>query len=237
MAYAVVRWLVSAPRKIVGTIARHGPRMTLLWAVHEGTRRWYEWRLGVDTHGFISASELSDDPERIEYEPIDSRCLLGAFRQIGVRAGHDVFLDYGCGKGRAVVLASTFPFRRVLGVESVAELCDDARENVRRAGKKLRCTEIEIVEADAASYDVPHDVTLVLLFNPFTGGILSAALQRMAESVRGAPRTFRILYMRPKAHADALAKYDWLTKETDLSTGWCTWVNFSLYAAKLGIQP
>src|SRR6516225_8353137 len=42
------------------------------------------------------------------------------------------FVDIGCGKGRALMVASAFPFRRLVGVEISPELCEIARANTAR---------------------------------------------------------------------------------------------------------
>ena len=46
---------------------------------------------------------------------------------------HDVFLDIGCGMGRAVYqAAANYPFKRVIGVELSHELTQAARRNIER---------------------------------------------------------------------------------------------------------
>jgi cyclopropane fatty-acyl-phospholipid synthase-like methyltransferase len=46
----------------------------------------------------------------------DYRSFRRVMRHIGVRE-QDVFLDYGSGLGRVLLMAAQYPFRRVLGVE------------------------------------------------------------------------------------------------------------------------
>jgi tRNA1(Val) A37 N6-methylase TrmN6 len=57
------------------------------------------------------------------------------------------FVDLGCGKGLPLVVATEYPFQRVLGVELAPELCVVARHNAERL-KTLHPerTPIEIVE-------------------------------------------------------------------------------------------
>ena len=38
------------------------------------------------------------------------------------------FVDFGCGKGRVLLLAAGFGFARITGVEFAKELCDIAKE-------------------------------------------------------------------------------------------------------------
>ena len=52
------------------------------------------------------------------------------------------FLDIGSGKGRALLLAAEYPFRRIVGVELMPELNSMAEENIRRfASQKRPCGE------------------------------------------------------------------------------------------------
>ena len=57
--------------------------------------------------------------------------------------GQDVFVDYGAGKGRTVVLASTYQFKRVIGVELAPELAAIAEENLFRAIKRLDASKLK----------------------------------------------------------------------------------------------
>lgn len=95
----------------------------------------------------------------------------------------DVFLDYGCGRGRVLAVALGFPFRRVLGVEVAEHLVREARINLASAG--VRC---EVVATSAATFSVPDDVTIVYAFNPFDERVWAAALARLQESIARRPR-------------------------------------------------
>jgi hypothetical protein len=62
------------------------------------------------------------------------------------------------------------------------------------------------VTADAASYPVGDDVTVVHMFNPFSGPVLTAAIDRVLESIDRSPRTVRLVYSNPRedGHASIL---------------------------------
>ena len=110
------------------------------------------------------------------YYPSDYRSIYKAFRRLPVRPRQeDAFLDYGSGMGRVLVVAGTFPFRRVIGVELSPQLAQIASENVKLARKKMKCCDIQVVVADAAAYEVPADVTFIFFYNPFHGPVLSSA--------------------------------------------------------------
>jgi predicted RNA methylase len=111
---------------------------------------------------------------------------------------NDVLVDFGCGDGRVLLeAAERYPFRRVVGVEAVPELAEAARRLLERNEHLLGRCAWEIVEADVVDWEIPDDVTVAYLFDPFTGPVLDAVVAGLEESVERAPRRVRIVYVTP----------------------------------------
>lgn len=108
-----------------------------------------------------------------------------------------VFLDLGCGKGRVVLLASGFPFKRVVGVDFSVALVERARKNLAYYSGPLRASDIEFVVADAAEYPVPHDNLLVYMFDPFGPRVLTKVLANLMSCARRGPHKVLVLYYAP----------------------------------------
>jgi SAM-dependent methyltransferase len=161
-------------------------------------------RLGTSER--VKLSELGlGHPERVDYEPSGWLALRSALAPSEVRP-EDVFADVGCGKGRVVYQAARFyPFRRVIGVELSSRLSEQARANVERHRSRLRCKEVEIVTADALAWDIPDELTFVYMFRPFTGTTFARMLERLIASYDRAPRSLRVLYVRPEEHERVMA--------------------------------
>src|SRR5262249_45816970 len=87
-----------------------------------------------------------------------------------------VFVDFGAGIGRVVILAATCPFRRVVGVEHSTELARIALQNIERSRRKLKCRNVQITVCDAASYAVPPDASIFSLKHPLQVQVLEARL-------------------------------------------------------------
>ena len=109
-----------------------------------------------------------------------------------------VFLDVGAGKGRAVLLASQYPFLRVEGVELNPQLAAVAQENVRlwqqdRAAHPL--APLRIHQADATLHRLPGEPTLAYLFHPFEGKLLRRFLRLVTASLAAAPHPFDLVYV------------------------------------------
>lgn len=165
----------------------------------------YERRWGSDTGGRVMLEELGlAGEERTRYEPSEWQALrrMLAPREVGP---HDVFVDFGSGKGRAVLRAAQYPFGRVVGVELADELSQVARRNLERNRARLRVTDVELVTADVLDYEIPDDLTVAYLNNPFTGELFATVLARLLESVDRHPRRLRLLYRNPVEHEQVMA--------------------------------
>jgi 16S rRNA G966 N2-methylase RsmD len=111
---------------------------------------------------------------------------------------NDVFLDIGSGMGRALLVAASYPFSRVIGVELSAHLNDIAQQNIHHLESRLKCRDITVVNADAVEYRVPDDVTVVFMANPFQGSIFQRVVHNILASYDRNPRRLRIVYVNPR---------------------------------------
>jgi SAM-dependent methyltransferase len=116
---------------------------------------------------------------------------------LGIDERDSVFLDFGSGKGRALLLASHHGFRKAIGVEISAALCAIARRNIRVYRKRKPGVTFEVHCADAAGFEVPADVNIGFLYNPFGPETVSAVIDRIAESLARSARDFYVIYLHP----------------------------------------
>jgi SAM-dependent methyltransferase len=132
--------------------------------------------------------------------------LPRALRYVGV-SDRDVFVEFGCGKGRVVHQAARRPFRRVVGVEISPVLAEAARSGLAAQRHQHRCRDVEIVVADVTAFRVPDDLTIGYFYYPFTGPTLEAVLRDIVESIDRNPRRVRLIFVLPteKARSQILA--------------------------------
>jgi SAM-dependent methyltransferase len=188
--------IVSGP---LSAIARTG----------DGIRRrietlYYERRLGISTDGVIAGADLGFGDERLQpYQAADWRTLQRVLPKRDIGPG-DVFVDLGSGMGRMVLRAAEYPFRRVIGVELSPELHAIAVANLRQAGAD-RDGRIELVCADALTWEIPDDTSVFFLYNPFRDEVFAAAMERVFASYDRHPRRIRIVYRNPVEHERLIA--------------------------------
>lgn len=162
----------------------------------------FERRYGVRTADFVRLEEFGlAHQDRVYYSPANWRTLRRTLPRHEV-GEHDVFIDLGSGMGRMVLeAASRYPFKRVIGVELSKELNDIARENVTNTRLRLRCKDIDLVRSDVLDYEIPGDVSVVFLNNPFRGEIFAAVIERLIASVDRSPRPVTVIYFNPVEEA------------------------------------
>ncbi|MDP6526161.1 MAG: class I SAM-dependent methyltransferase [Kiritimatiellia bacterium] len=160
----------------------------------------WDLRLGVKTRRPYECKELGfTNPECHRYTPAEYGDLHKAMKRLDIRAGEDVFLDYGSGLGRAVFVAAMQPFRRAIGVELSPLLVRLADENLRRAGYSFSCKHIMFVASDARTFALPDDVSHILLYSPFSGQVLRDVFTQLRRSLERAPRDVTVVYKNPEA--------------------------------------
>ena len=94
----------------------------------------FDRRLGIDTSGQIPVSELLPSSEAraraYGFGSIPIISLRRALHNLRLDLGRYVFIDVGCGNGRALFIAAEFPFRHLLGIEHADALVDVVRRNI-----------------------------------------------------------------------------------------------------------
>jgi precorrin-6B methylase 2 len=180
--------------------------------------RWSEWRLGIHSEAVIDLKEFGIRNELFRpYVPTDYRSFQTILAGLKIRPNEDVFLDFGSGMGRAVIMAAKYPFRKIYGVEIAPQLNEIARQNVRSA-PRLKCRDIELVTANAREFVIPDEITMIYFFNPFGGEVLAEVLQNIRASLRRLPRTLRLICKIParSAFEEEIIKHTWLIKEREI---------------------
>jgi SAM-dependent methyltransferase len=163
----------------------------------------YDAKFGVKTGIVISTAELDGAAEALRHAsdcfPSSYLILKEALSHRQVDLQDAVFVDFGCGLGRALLFASQLPLRRLVGVELSPMLCTMARQNMASFYRRRNKTapEWSIVNADVRDFDIPDDAGVLYFFNPFDAVVLDAVVRRIVASVARAPRDCTVVYANP----------------------------------------
>lgn len=111
------------------------------------------------------------------------------------------FLDIGAGKGRAMMLAGEYPFRRIVGVELHPALAAASRENIEHwQASHLHAPKMKVIEDDVMRLHMPVGPCLVFLFNPFGAVLLDRFLFKLRKAFFNRPHQLDLLYVNDEWH-------------------------------------
>jgi SAM-dependent methyltransferase len=148
------------------------------------------------------------------YQPTEPALFHEMLAALNVDFPNFTFIDLGSGKGRTLLMASDYPFRRIVGIEVLPELHRIAQENVRKYKSEIqKCFRLESVCADACTYTFPSEPMVLYLFNPLPAEGLAQAIIRLALSVQKHPRRVLVIYHNP-LHEEILSTHPRLKRTT-----------------------
>lgn len=137
-----------------------------------------------------------------------------AIAQLNIDPRRYTFIDYGSGKGKAMLIASHYPFKSIIGLEYAKRLHDIAAQNCRTFhSAQQQCSSLEPVLGDALHYTPPPGPIVCFMCNPFDETTMRAVFNSWrARHEEGQPE-IRILYLNMRNVAEAakvLNDQDWL---------------------------
>jgi hypothetical protein len=226
-------------------------------------RHPFDLEFGVRTSGLVSGRYLGAGRRNGRHVTAYYAVAPSVFQGIVVRwrrcrpqAPIDAytFIDLGAGMGRAMLLASAYPFRAVIGVELHQGLARIGRRNLAlwRASGQSR-TPMRMRCCDAAEFALPAGPCVAFLFNPFGAPVLRRLLRAWSRRLSNHAGLLDILYVNNeqdrvlagdpgftrlfrgqvrRSHADAMADRRILRNQPGREYAATNWEDCSIYRWK-----
>jgi SAM-dependent methyltransferase len=158
----------------------------------------------TDTSGRIALSGLkivATDNKAIchLYQPTPVLPFARIVERLAVDCSKYTFVDYGCGKGRVLLLAAQYGFREIIGLDLSYQFCEIAQMN-SNVYKKSKCADVNIRIScvDASTFQLPTGNCFLYLFNPFGEEIIQKVLENIEAALRIESRDVYIVYFNPQ---------------------------------------
>lgn len=162
----------------------------------------YDMRNGTDTGGKAAAAKLDIPRDAVQhvtgFQSVNERHLRKVLEEIEFPAG-SVFIDIGCGKAKALLIAADYPYiEKVMGIELAESLCKASEKNLQtaRARGKLN-TPAEIIHGDAVEAQYDPAINIFFLNNPFDAAFMKRMIDVLEAHGRKHQRRIWVLYGNP----------------------------------------
>ena len=150
----------------------------------------FDCRYGTDTSGIVETpSEIVSNNALYgtSYVPMSPYLFRRIIRNLPHRRFADfTFIDFGSGKGRVVLMALEYGFKKIVGIEYSLPLHDAAVKNLKvfRAGR-AETSSVELFCLDASHFvEFRRGNKLVCLYNPFCEHITEVVLNNLRHSAQ-----------------------------------------------------
>lgn len=186
---------------LIRSFKKRGFFGTLLFILSEF---FFDLRYGTDTTSIVEVDDLeisdADKKSVFKYQASNYWVVRKLLNKLQINFSQSTLIDFGSGKGRLLLVALEYGFRGLIGVEISKILCDIFENNLqiyRKYNKKYDNTSVEIVNMNAAKYQIPNNANIFCFYNPFAEDIFSAVIDNIEKSISIRNRKIYILYLNP----------------------------------------
>lgn len=106
-------------------------------------------------------------------------------------------VDFGCGRGRVLVVAAFYGFKKITGIDFGESLCREAELNIGKIKPLFPQTNFEIICDDAVNYSIENDTNVFFFFNPFDEIVMLQIVKNILSSLKKNARKIYIVYINP----------------------------------------
>ena len=106
-------------------------------------------------------------------------------------------VDYGSGKGRIMVVAAYYGFKKITGIDFSKSLCNEAEINIEKIKLGFPSVDFEIICDDAVNYSIKNDDTVFFFFNPFDEVVMLQVVKNILASLKKNERKIYVVYVNP----------------------------------------
>ena len=219
-----------------GPLDLNGPVLGRIFYLFEYARSYieerfeaFDARFGTDTSAPTFARGQKTSVHF--YVPTTASVIYEILGSLPVQPNKSVFVDMGSGKGRALLVASEFPFAKIVGLELMENLHRIAEKNVARfKPASQKCREIDLKCIDVLDYSYGDEPVVLFLFDPFGREILQHVIANLEASLKASPREAYVVYVYPQ-YEDLLQQSSVLHKVRVGGPKWRPWSQYVVYAA------
>jgi SAM-dependent methyltransferase len=126
------------------------------------------------------------------YQASHSNRVADILASLPMRREQYNFVDVGCGKGRALIVAAEIGFRNVTGVEISTALCEKARKNLSICGINGK-----VLNSDAVKFEIPESGCVLFLYSPFNRWVMHQFRRNVERRLKRSNEDIWIVYFSP----------------------------------------
>ena len=131
------------------------------------------------------------------YQGANYYMLEKAFDYLSSINANKNIVDFGCGKGRVLIVAAYYGFSKIIGIDFAKALCVEAEQNIQKIKASYPGVEFSVIYDDVINYKIAADENVFFFFNPFDEVVMLQVVKNILQSLKENPRHVTIVYINP----------------------------------------
>ena len=193
---------------------------SILWLnkfIEYSLDRNFDRKYGTNTSGVIPINKLKinsgNTQSAVWYEPMSQKIFKQIMNKLNINFREFVFIDFGSGKGRVLLMASIYGFKKILGVEFAQDLHFIAQSNIDIYKAHTKSSvDIESACDDATKFVLPNEPLVLFFYSPFKGRVMESVLKNISQSYSINRRKIILIFYGNNAESIELLKsinFEW----------------------------
>jgi len=232
-----VRWLLL---KLKSLVKRCGPIVSWITSIENRISRFqiqldyreFDLAHGTDTGQVIPLAKMDVNStyttDSLWYEGVSPRIFRQFMTNLNISPENMIFIDYGSGKGRVLMMAAEHGYQKVIGVEFAREIHEIAIQNAAIFNRgKANPAEFIFHHTDAVEYQLPDSPLVIFFYCPFLGRVLDRVLANINESFKRHPRPIHLLFYGQNPTAiEQFKSMGFRSREISLKRDWTRYLHY-----------
>ena len=192
----------------------------------------FDKKFGTDTSGIISIKDLTIESKNTEnavwYEPMSEKIFHQMLKSLSINFSDYTFIDLGSGKGRVLLMATNYGFKKIIGIEFASDLNQIAKQNIEIFKNKSKCNAfIDSICEDATEFKYPKEPLVIFFYSPFNGKVMEDVVSNISNSYSNCKRKMiLIFYGRNPGNIELLKKTTFHFKELKIRPDWTVFIKY-----------
>jgi len=189
----------------------------------------FDARFGTDTAAPFFGRDQK--PATHFYTATTASLIYEILNSLSLPSNTFAFVDMGSGKGRVLLIASEFPFAKIVGVELSHRLHRIAEENIKQyRPDSQQCTAFHLHCMNVVDYVFDQEPLVLFLADPFGRETVGRVVANLEASLSATPRDAFVVYIYPQFE-DLLRSSRFLRRVREGGPRWQPWSRYVVYAA------
>ena len=167
-----------------------------IWHEVKGEKKYNLNSIGLDKLSSLSIKGNNLAHSSI-YQASNYYILEKGFSYLRSINENNNIVDFGCGKGRVLVVAAYFEFKNITGIDFAKALCVSAGQNIQKTKLRYPSATFTIVCDDVVNYKIKKEQNVFFFFNPFDEVVMLEVVKNILASLKEKSRKVYIMYVNP----------------------------------------